>query len=101
METSAEHKRKWRLSNLTGEQQLLLFTALAGIGFILGYLFHIIAGLGLVMVWSSLMVSVPYWRHRNDSDWSKEVMAQAYALSAFGGMAAIGYGIRLWVELLA
>jgi hypothetical protein len=101
METGVEHKRRKGISSLTGEQQMLLFTALGGIGFILGYLFYIIAGIGIIMVWSALMLSVPYWRHRDDSDWSREVLAQSYALSAFGGMAAIGYGIRLWIEILA
>lgn len=89
------------LSSLTGDQQLLLFTALGGIGLILGYLFQIIGSIGLIMVWSALMLSVPAWRNRDDSDWSKEVLAQCYALSAFGGMAAIGFAIRMLVEIFA
>ncbi|MEE9116078.1 MAG: hypothetical protein V3U09_04195 [Thermoplasmata archaeon] len=88
------------LSSLTGDQQLLLFTALGGIGLILGYLFEIIGSIGIIMVSSALFLSVPAWRDRDDSDWSKEVRAQCYALTAFGGMAAIGFGIRLWQEIL-
>lgn len=90
-----------RLSNLTGDQQSLLFTALGGIGLILGYLFQIIGGIGVIVIWSALMLSVPAWRNRDDSDWSEEVLAQCYALSAFGGMAAIGFAIRMLVEILA
>ncbi len=90
-----------RLSSLTGDQQLLLFTALGGIGLILGYIFQIMGGIGMIMIWSALMLSVPAWGNRDDSDWSKEVLAQCYALSAFGGMAAIGFGIRMLVEILA
>ncbi len=89
------------LSSLTGDQQLLLFTALGGIGLILDYLFQIIGGIGVFLIWSALMLRVPAWRNRDDSDWSKEVLAQSYALSAFGGMAAIGLAIRMLVEILA
>lgn len=89
------------LSSLTGDQQLLLFTALGGIGLILGYIFQIIGSIGMIMVWSALMLSVPAWRDRDDSDWSIEVLAQCYALSAFGGMAAIGFAIRMLVEIFA
>lgn len=89
------------LSNLTGDQQLLLFTALGGIGLILGYLFQIIGGIGVFLIWSALMLSVLAWRNRDDPDWSKEVLVQSYALSAFGGMAAIGFGIRMWIEIFA
>ena len=91
------------LSSLTGDQQLLMFTALGGIGLILGYLFQIIGSIGIIMATSALFLSlsVPTWRDRDDSGWSKEVMAQCYALSAFGGMAAIGFAIRMVVEILA
>jgi hypothetical protein len=83
------------LSNLTGDQRILLFTALGGVGLILGYLFSIIGGIGIILVWSALMLSVPAWRDRDKTEWSREVMAQCYALAAFGGMAAIGPAIRM------
>jgi 4-hydroxybenzoate polyprenyltransferase len=100
MEVDADYDRKKGLSKLTGEQQTLLFTALGGVGLILGYLLPIIGGIGVLILWSALMMSVPAWRNRDDTNWSKEVLAQSYALSAFGGLAAIGAGIRMWIEIL-
>lgn len=87
------------LSKLTGDQKILLFTALGGVGFILGYLFGFIGGVGMFLVWSALILSVPAWRNRDISDWSKEIMAQCTALYAFGGMAVIGSTIRLLIEI--
>ncbi len=89
------------LSSLTGDQRILVFTALGGIGIILGYLFPIIGGIGILLVWSALMLSVPAWRNRDNSEWSEEVLAQCYALCAFGGFASIGSGLRLLVETFA
>jgi hypothetical protein len=100
MEVDTDFDRKKGLYNLTDDQLIMFFTVLGGIGFILGFLIIFLGGIGLFVMWTALMVSRPYWRHRNESDWSRKVMAQAYALSAFGGMAVLGSSLRIVIEIL-
>ncbi len=87
------------LSSLSSETQTLIFVILGGVGFVLGYVLDFVGGLGVLLVWSALMLSVPARLDRDNSDRSKEVLAQCYALASFGGMAAIGLGVRMIVSI--
>jgi len=98
MTTESERKsliQTHELSVLTDIRRVLLWTLLGLSGLLLGMLSDFVAGLGFLMLLSGMLLYTILPVGGIDIRWLAEVRRNADVLIVFGGMANIGFAIRI------
>lgn len=100
MESERDYARQRLERKLERTQDMMLWTLLGLIGFILGTLNYVIGGIGFLLLMSAGFIEIPAYLGRKNPVWSARVRAYAYAMAAFGGGAVLGFAARLWIEII-
>jgi Flp pilus assembly protein TadB len=89
------------LSRVQRFYNLSRWSLLALIGFILGFLSNIVAGVGFWMLFAALLLRYFMWTHRDDREYVEKIRNYGYAIASFGAGAVFGFLLRFLVQVFS
>ncbi len=93
----ARQRLEWKLKRT---QDMMLWTLLGLLGFLLGLVSQVIGGIGFLLLWAAFFLRYTAYVGRDNPDYSSKIHTYGFTIASFGWGAVFGFIAKFLIEML-